>query len=111
MEIKILVVDDDEVIRKGVRIYLEQDGYQVEEAENGEVALEKLSQQTLKQTSLKSEAFKNDLISNVSHDLRTPLTAIVTYGDLLTQRELTEETRQEYVSVINQKIGTYEAND
>ncbi|MCH4167963.1 MAG: HAMP domain-containing histidine kinase [Streptococcaceae bacterium] len=58
---------------------------------------------TTKATSQKSEAFKNDLITNVSHDLRTPLTSIITYGDLLTQDGLTEANRQEYLGVINQK--------
>ena len=38
-----------------------------------------------------SERFKVDLISNVSHDLRTPLTAIVGYGELLEKEKLSEE--------------------
>ncbi|MBS7577515.1 MULTISPECIES: HAMP domain-containing sensor histidine kinase [unclassified Enterococcus] len=54
-------------------------------------------------TSQKSEAFKNDLITNVSHDLRTPLTSIITYGDLLTQDHLSDSNRQEYLAIINQK--------
>jgi DNA-binding response OmpR family regulator len=42
MAINILVVDDDKDIRRGVRIYLEREGYQVLEAENGQAALEQL---------------------------------------------------------------------
>ena len=38
-----------------------------------------------------SERFKVELISNVSHDLRTPLTSILGYGELLAQQELTDE--------------------
>lgn len=58
---------------------------------------------TSKEDSQKSEAFKNDLITNVSHDLRTPLTSIITYGDLLTKDDLTEDNRKEYLDIINQK--------
>ena len=51
-----------------------------------------------------SERFKVDLISNVSHDLRTPLTAIVGYGELLKGETLSEEgTRQ--LERLNQKAG------
>lgn len=44
MKINLLVVDDDATIRKGIRIYLEQEGYEVTEAGDGEEALEKLKQ-------------------------------------------------------------------
>ncbi|MBS7577514.1 MULTISPECIES: response regulator transcription factor [unclassified Enterococcus] len=45
MKINLLVVDDDATIRKGIRIYLEQEGYQVTEAKNGVEALAKLQEQ------------------------------------------------------------------
>ena len=38
--IKLLVVDDEERIRRLLKMYLEREGYEVEEAENGEVALQ-----------------------------------------------------------------------
>jgi signal transduction histidine kinase len=51
--------------------------------------------------SARSDAFKADLLTNVSHDLRTPLTNIITYGDLLSKKELSDKDATEYVGVIN----------
>ena len=51
----------------------------------------------------KSERLKTELITNVSHDLRTPLTSIITYTDLLKSSELTEEERQKYVDILDKK--------
>lgn len=52
---------------------------------------------------VKSERLKTELITNVSHDLRTPLTSIITYTDLLKGEELTEEDRQNYLEIIDRK--------
>ncbi|SJZ62506.1 Signal transduction histidine kinase [Pilibacter termitis] len=52
-----------------------------------------------------SEQFKAELLTNISHDLRTPLTSIITYGDLLTHAELSGEEQQQFLSVINQKAS------
>ena len=51
----------------------------------------------------KSERLKTELITNVSHDLRTPLTSIITYTDLLKQPELSEEERNNYLAIIDRK--------
>lgn len=51
----------------------------------------------------KSERLKTELITNVSHDLRTPLTSIITYTDLLKSENLTEEDRLKYVDIIDKK--------
>lgn len=51
---------------------------------------------------IKSERLKTELITNVSHDLRTPLTSIITYVDLLKREEDLEKIR-EYVGVLDQK--------
>lgn len=51
----------------------------------------------------KSERLKTELITNVSHDLRTPLTSIITYTDLLKNKDLTEEERQKYVDILDKK--------
>lgn len=51
----------------------------------------------------KSERMKTELITNVSHDLRTPLTAMMTYTDLLKNPALTDAERKEYVDVLDLK--------
>ena len=52
---------------------------------------------------VKSERTKSELITNVSHDLKTPLTAIITYVNLLKQENVTEEERKSYIRVLDQK--------
>lgn len=52
----------------------------------------------------KSEQLKVELISNVSHDLKTPLTSMVGYIELLKKEEL-EDTARDYVEVISDKAG------
>ena len=52
---------------------------------------------------VKSERTKSELITNVSHDLKTPLTAIITYVNLLKQEGITEEERASYIQVLDQK--------
>lgn len=49
---------------------------------------------------MKSERFRTELIANVSHDIRTPLTSIVNYTDLLSKLELKDPQAQEYVAVL-----------
>lgn len=52
---------------------------------------------------LKSERFKTELITNVSHDIKTPLTSIINYVDLLKKEDLTDETVREYVDVLDRQ--------
>ena len=52
---------------------------------------------------LKSQNMKTELISNVSHDLKTPLTAIITYIDLLKNEEITEEEKKSYIETLDKK--------
>lgn len=55
------------------------------------------------QDQMKGERMKIDLITNVSHDLKTPLTSIISYVDLLARdRTLSPEAR-DYVTILNQK--------
>lgn len=51
---------------------------------------------------VKNERMKTELVTNVSHDLRTPLTAIITYIDLL-KNETDEEKRKEYTEILERK--------
>ena len=52
---------------------------------------------------VKSQRMKTELITNVSHDLKTPLTAIITYVNLLKDENLTQEQRREYVDTLERK--------
>ena len=51
----------------------------------------------------KSERLKTELITNVSHDLRTPLTSIITYTDLLKNPNITDEERASYIAILDKK--------
>ena len=51
----------------------------------------------------KSQRMKTELITNVSHDLKTPLTAITTYVELLKKEDITEEERRSYIDTLEKK--------
>ena len=55
------------------------------------------------QNEIRAERMKSELITNVSHDLKTPLTSILSYSDLLLQLELTPEEANDYAKIIHQK--------
>ena len=55
------------------------------------------------QEKLKSERLKTELITNVSHDIKTPLTSIINYVDLLKQENIQDEKVQEYIKVLDSK--------
>lgn len=55
------------------------------------------------QEEVKSHKMKTELITNVSHDLKTPLTAIITYVNLLKDKNISEEDREQYVNTLDQK--------
>ena len=52
---------------------------------------------------MKSERFKTELITNVSHDLKTPLTSIVSYVDLLKKEPIDNERAREYIDVLDRQ--------
>ena len=54
---------------------------------------------------MKAERLKADLITNVSHDLKTPLTSIISYVDLLKRENIENERVQSYISVLEQKAS------
>ena len=54
---------------------------------------------------LQSERFRTELITNVSHDIKTPLTSIVNYVDLLQKEEPKTEKQQEYLEVLSRQSG------
>lgn len=59
--------------------------------------------QTSQNEQAKSERLKTELITNVSHDLRTPLTSIINYAELLKNTEVSVEERKSYINIIDQK--------
>ncbi len=52
---------------------------------------------------LKSERLKTELITNVSHDIKTPLTSIINYVDLLKTENIENEKAKEYIKILDQK--------
>lgn len=52
---------------------------------------------------MKSERFKTELITNVSHDIKTPLTSIVSYVDLLKKEDIQNEKAREYIEVLDRQ--------
>ena len=52
---------------------------------------------------MKSERFKTELITNVSHDIKTPLTSIINYVDLISKEECANEKISEYVEVLSRQ--------
>ena len=52
---------------------------------------------------MKSERFKAELITNVSHDLKTPLTSIINYVNLLKTTQQTDPKAREYIEVLDRK--------
>ena len=52
---------------------------------------------------MKSEHFKTELITNVSHDIKTPLTSIVNYVDLLSKEDIENEKAKEYIEVLQRQ--------
>lgn len=55
------------------------------------------------ETSMKDERMKADLITNVSHDIKTPLTSIISYVDLLKRENIQDETARGYIAVLDMK--------
>ena len=54
-------------------------------------------------TSMKDEKLKADLITNVSHDIKTPLTSIINYVDLIKREDIDNERVKEYVNILDIK--------
>lgn len=55
------------------------------------------------QTSMQDEQMKTDLITNVSHDIKTPLTSIINYVDLLKRLKIEEEPAKSYIQILDGK--------
>lgn len=55
------------------------------------------------ESEIKSENMKTELITNVSHDLKTPLTSIINYIDLLKRENIESETAKDYINILDKK--------
>lgn len=55
------------------------------------------------ESEMKSENMKTELITNVSHDLKTPLTSIINYIDLLKRENIGSETAKDYINILDKK--------
>lgn len=88
-------------VQQGLPVLIREGAFAESEAQ-----LQKLqeTQEKAIRAAVTSERFKVELIANVSHDLRTPLTAILGYGELLQKEKLSPEG-QEQLSRLNQKAG------
>ncbi|WP_139752000.1 HAMP domain-containing sensor histidine kinase, partial [Clostridioides difficile] len=54
-------------------------------------------------SSIKNERMKTELITNVSHDLKTPLTSILSYVDMLKNNDFDKETVNDYINILDKK--------
>lgn len=52
---------------------------------------------------MKSERLKSELITNVSHDLKTPLTSMISYIELLKNHDIREDEREKYTQILDRK--------
>ena len=52
---------------------------------------------------VRNEKLKTELISNVSHDLKTPLTSIINYVNIIKSNDITEEERADYIEILEKK--------
>lgn len=59
------------------------------------------SMQATVEKSVRNERTKTELITNVSHDIKTPLTSIINFTDLLKRGDLSEDARKEYLEVLS----------
>ena len=57
------------------------------------------------QEKMKSERFRTELITNVSHDIKTPLTSIINYVDLLEKEDIDNEKAKEYLEVLDRQTA------
>ena len=85
------------------KIYIKDNGILNEMAENVNLISSGLSDVIEKE--IKATRTKTELISNVSHDIKTPLTSIITYIDLLKQENLENDKAVEYIDILEEKAN------
>ena len=85
----------------GARIVVRQANELTQIAESFNAMAEELEE--IETEEKKNEGAKNDLITSIAHDLRTPLTSVIGYLELVTEKDVDEETRRHYISVAYRK--------
>jgi len=104
------LLKDSAILERQIRAIYDGDyGYKAQLSKNSpyEISSGKLSMLAEQfkrniEESVKAERMKIDLVTNVSHDLKTPLTSIISYVELLSKEDLTPECA-EYVEILKQK--------
>lgn len=83
------------VDKKGLFFDLEKYAESLNDISNG--------MSTVVEERLKSERFKTELITNVSHDIKTPITSIINYVDFLKKEDIDNEKAKEYIDVLDRQ--------
>lgn len=101
-------IDDVEVVREGTEEIAAgnyEDKIELKHYKEIENNLNHASENLQKavEEAIKSERLKSELITNVSHDLKTPLTSVINYAELLNKNDLSEEEIKEYSEIVYKK--------
>lgn len=101
-------IDDAETIREGTEEIAAgnyEDKIELKHYKEIENNLNHASENLQKavEEAIKSERLKSELITNVSHDLKTPLTSVINYAELLNKNDLSEEEVREYSEIVYKK--------
>lgn len=102
---RFMIVDGINQIRQGeVNYKLETENLHGENREMAE-AVNNIGEgiRNAVETSMKDERMKTDLITNVSHDIKTPLTSIINYVDLLKREKIENQTAKSYIEILEAK--------
>ena len=67
------------------------------------INLIKVGYKEILEEGVQNEKLKTELISNVSHDLKTPLTSIINYVNIIKSNDITDEERAEYIEILERK--------
>lgn len=104
-------VNDFEVIRKGI-IEVKKGNYDFKIEVEGDGEFREISNdinaitdgiKIVVNNEVKSEKLKSELITNVSHDIKTPLTSIISYVDLLKREGLNSKNANKYLEILDKK--------
>ncbi len=92
-----------EMMRKGnMNVSIKCTNSELEELEENINHLKQGMEKAINE-SIKAERLKTDLITNVSHDLKTPLTSIINYTDLLKKEKIENENAKKYIDILEKK--------